>query len=184
MTSTGNTGGRASTGRDRGQLVLVAAIALAVALVPLGLAYLQLGYHKDIDTSVDPEPARQITATLDRSVHAATAEVPGHDWDDRTTHVEAIQAHLAPTLETVTTARLADGHVYSVTYNDTRARAWQRNHCPAGPDRQFGPCGAIDGVVVQERDGRTYLLAVAVDLRITTPDGEMEVTTVVPVRST
>jgi phosphopantetheine adenylyltransferase len=50
-----------------------------------------------------------------------------------------------------------------------------------GDGRWFGPCQSIDGVVVQERVGETTVLAVAYDVRITTPRGERALTFVVPV---
>lgn len=162
----------------RGQLVLVAAIALAVALVPLGIAYLQLGYHEDTDAGTTAAPAPQITGTLDRSLHAATANTAHADWENRTRTATALRTGLEPAIETVRTARLAEGHVYAVAYNQTRAERWHRRNCPGGPDRQFGSCDAIDGVVVQERGGQTYVLGVAVDIRITTPSGETTLTTV------
>lgn len=44
--------------------------------------------------------------------------------------------------------------------------------------RQFGGCVAVDGFVVQERAGDLTLLAVAVDLAVTTPSERTRVTLV------
>jgi hypothetical protein len=78
-------------------------------------------------------------------------------------------------------SRVAEGIAYEVRVNDSAAAAWTAEHCPSGPDRQFGDCEAIDGIVVQERAGETTVLAVAVDLTVTTRDGVSAVTVVVPV---
>lgn len=169
---------------QRGQLVLIAAVALAVALAGITVAYLQLGYHEDIGASTGDEPAHQIVSTLDRSVHDVANVTTTYDWDERTAAVTTVKDRLDPTLETVRTAGLDDGHVYEVSYNGTHATQWSQQHCPEGPDRQFGPCEADGGIVIQERDGKTHVLGVGVDVQITTPDGETTVTTVIVHRAT
>ena len=55
----------------------------------------------------------------------------------------------------------------------------QAANCPGGPNRDFGPCEATDGVVVQERAGETVVLAVAFDVRVTTERGWSRSTLVV-----
>lgn len=65
--------------------------------------------------------------------------------------------------------------------NESATRAWARENCPVGPNRQFGACRASDGVVVQERAGDTTVLAVAFDVRATTGRGTYEATVLVEV---
>jgi len=65
------------------------------------------------------------------------------------------------------TSGLREGVVYGIEYNESVAQAWGAEDCPGGPNRQFGDCEAIGGVVVQDRAGRTHVLGVAVDLRVT-----------------
>ncbi|WP_267161488.1 DUF7261 family protein [Halovenus salina] len=162
--------------RDRGQLVLVAALALSLVLVSLGVAYLQLGYDSDIDRP-DQQPAQQLERVLDRAVHNASAGISAdYSWADRDSAVRAATDKLDETMKRLETSRLRDGHVYSITRNETRAIAWRSANCPSGPDRQFGSCDSEDGVVVQERHGQTHVLAVAFDFVITTPDAELSVT--------
>jgi hypothetical protein len=164
---------------DRGQLVLLAAVAFAVALAGVTVAYLQLGYHADVDTRTGHDPAQQVTRTLDRSLHNATTDVATtYRWQDRTNAAAIVRQRLDSTLETLRTAQLADGHVYDISYNGTRAETWAQDDCPDGPDRQFGSCDCDDGIVLQDRNGRTHVLGVAVDIVITTPQGETTVTTV------
>ena len=69
---------------------------------------------------------------------------------------------------------------YRVTYNASAASDWAATNCPGGPGRQFGPCEVDRGVVVQERAGRTHVLAVALDVTVTTERGTYAVTLVVP----
>lgn len=162
--------------RDRGQLVLIAAVALALALVSLSVAYLQLGYNEDAP-AVDQQPAQQLEGVLDRALHNASAGVPErYGWADRDDAVRTVGERLNQTIERLETSRLHDGHAYAITRNDTDTTGWVSSNCPGGPDRQFGDCDSSDGVVVQERDGRTHVLAVAFDIVITTPDREVAVT--------
>lgn len=164
---------------ERGQLVLLAAIAVTVALVPLAFAYLQLGYHEDVGTATERDPARQLTQTLDRSLHNATSDIPrSYRWHNRTSAATTVRERLSPTLRTLSTSRLAEGHVYQISYNTTRATQWGQTNCPRGPDRQFGACDWANGIVLQERSGQTHVLGIAVDIEITTPRGETTITTV------
>lgn len=164
--------------REGGQLVLVAAVALAAALVPLAVAYLQLGYQATVDA--DRSPIQDIRGTLDRALVDAAGDVPDqYPWSDRTAAVTAVRDRLRPTLATLNTSRLAAGRAVAVTYNATRGQAWVDSHCPAGPDRQFGSCRVDRGVVVQDRAGRTHVLAVAVDVAVAGPNAEQRAVIVV-----
>lgn len=162
--------------RERGQLVLVAAAVIAVALVPMLVAYFQLGYAGDVAASEEyTGPTRNGERVIERAVDNASQGVPGeYGWGERRAAVDAVRARLAPALDSLRTARLRRGTVYSVAYNDSLARRWARERCPGGPNRQFGPCSARDGVVVQRRAGRVHVVAVALDLTVTTEDRRVE----------
>jgi len=165
-------------GDERGQLVLLAAVALAAALVPLAVAYLQLGYQATVDA--DRSPIRDVRGTLDRALEDAADGVPDrHSWSDRTAAVTAVRDRLRSTLATLNESRLDAGRAVAITYNTTRGQAWADDHCPGGPDRQFGSCRVDRGVVVQDRSGRTHVLAVAVDVAVAGPDAERRAVTVV-----
>lgn len=160
--------------RQRGQLVLIAAIVLALALVPLVLAYMQLGYHDDIHASSTIAPDREAERTLQHGLHDAVADIPRtYDWSDRTAAATTVRDRLEPTIEAVNRSGLDSGIAMRVSYNDTHAESWADANCPVGPDRQFGPCETDGGLVVQERQGDTHVLGVAVDLRISTPDADL-----------
>jgi hypothetical protein len=167
--------------RQRAQLVLAAAAVVAVALAPVVVAYLQLGYHADVTASEEYDaPDRNAERILDRAVHDATADVPGeYAWDDRELAVAAVWSRLEPRLDALRSSRVESGTVYQVEYNQSAAESWRRANCPSGPNRQFGSCEARQGVVVQERAGETHVLAVAFDVRVTTEDAEMHLTMVV-----
>ncbi len=169
------------TREDRGQLVLVAAAVLALALVPIAFAYLQLGYHADVRASVEyDDPQRNAERLLERSVYEASADVQGeYDWWQRENVVRDVRDGLQPGLETLRSARVESGTAYEVSYNRTAAERWAGDNCPSGPSREFGPCEAIDGVVVQERADETDVLAVVVDVRVTTERGWSQSTVVV-----
>ena len=165
----------------RGQLVLLAAVALALALVPMALAHLQLGYHEDVrSVSVDNSPLTDTERTLHRALDdAATGVQSRHDWTDRTTAIETVRTRLRSTLESLNTSRVTAGLVTLVSYNHTRAADWAASNCPRGKDRQFGSCAADRGVVVQERLGETHVLAAAFDVRITADRSDWQTVTVV-----
>jgi len=164
---------------SRGQLVLVVAVVVAIALVPVVLAYLQLGYHPDVRAGADhADPERDAERALSRAVHESALAANG-SWSRRATTVEAFRSRLAPRLETIRRSGIERGTAHAISYNGSAAKEWATRSCPSGPDRQFGPCEARDGVVVQERAGETHVLAAAFDLAVTTDRGRTEWTVVV-----
>lgn len=167
----------------RGQVVLLAAVLLVVALVPMILAYLQLGYAGDTETTIEGDPAAETERVLDRAVHAAVSETSTEAWNNRDEMIAEIRAELDPTLGVLEQSRLDDGIAIEISYNQSRAQGWRDGHCPQGQHRQFGGCEAADGVVVQDRVDETHVLAVAFDVRVTTNDGETSLTTVVAFRT-
>jgi len=147
-------------------MVLLAAVAIAVALVPLLLAYLQLGYHPDVG-GPRVDHAGDVERTLSRSLVAATADVPQeYDWARRRAAVTEVRDRLSETVTALNRSGLARATAIQVAYNQTLAADWIVDHCPDGPDRRFGPCEAVDGVAVQERGGETHVLGAAFDVRI------------------
>jgi hypothetical protein len=180
----GQIGGRVrGASSDRGQFVLLAGVVVAVALVAMLTAYLQLGYHADVTASGSDRAVTDSTAFLDRATHTAARPLRGkHDWGHREAAVTAVRDRLRPRLATLERARVTQGVVVRAAFALSAADTWADDHCPggsAGSERAFGPCVADRGVVVQERDGRTLVLAVGYDLNLTTRDGTAELTTVI-----
>lgn len=169
--------------RRRAQVVLVAAAVVALALVPVLLAYLQLGYHDDVRASGDyTAPTRDAQRALERAVHDASEAVDGeYGWgrEQRRRATADVRERLGPRLEALRKSRVERGTVYEVSYNDTASGAYASEQCPRGEGRRFGACQADGGVVLQRRAGETHLLAVAFDLAVTTERGRTEVTLVV-----
>ena len=167
--------------RERAQLVLVAAAVVAVALAPVVVAYLQLGYHDDVRASGDyTAPAENAQRVLDRAVHESATGIPAaYEWSEREEAVVKVRERLGPRLSELEAARVEEGTAYQVAYNESAATAWASANCPGGPNRQFGGCEAVGGVVVQDRVGETHVLAVAFDLRVTTERGWIRETMVV-----
>ncbi len=152
----------------RAQLVLVAGAVIAVGLAPIALAYVQLGATPDAGVGTADRTGEDVTRALDRAVFEAASGVPGnHSWSDREAAVAVVENRLDPRLETLRTSGLREGVVQGTEYNESAAQAWAAGDCPGGPNRQFGDCEAIGGVVVQDRGGRTHVLGVAVDLQVT-----------------
>ena len=154
---------------ERGQLVVLAAAALAVALVPVLTALMQLGYHPDVDPRApDARPVEGVDRTLHRALARLGDRVPAtFSWAQRGRARAAVRAELGPLRDRLNRSRLAWGTAIAVTLNRSRARGVAGSDCPGGPARQFGRCVAIDGVVLQERSDRTHLVAAAVEVRVT-----------------
>lgn len=167
--------------RQRAQLVLAAAALVAVALAPVVVAYLQLGYHADVRATADyDDPTTDALRVVDRAVATASAGVPGeYAWPRRGAAVTAVRERLGPQFDRFRTGSVESGTVHVVAYNGTAASQWMGEDCPGGPDRRFGRCVVDRGVVVQNRTGRTHVLGVGLDVTTTTPRGETTVTVVV-----
>ena len=164
---------------QRGQIVLLAAIALAVVLVPLVLAYLQLGYHADTEPTIGTAPETAVERELDRAVHdAASSIASASEWNRRDDAIRTVQNRLDTPIQRLERSQLEDGIAYRISYNQSRASRWARTNCDSGPNRQFGRCEASHGVVVQNRGGQTHVLAVAFDITVSSSDGDRRLTTV------
>ncbi|QKY20863.1 hypothetical protein B4589_010920 [Halolamina sp. CBA1230] len=167
-------------GDDRGQTVLVAAAMLALALIPLGFAYLQLGYHEDVAASTSPEtPGSETIRLLERAVYDAGGEATGHPWQGRAGAVQQVNASLAPRERDIEAAQVTGGTVVRTERNESTAGAWAAENCPNSAGRLFGDCEALGGMIVQERAGETHLLAVAYDIRVVDDRGETALTVVI-----
>jgi len=160
-------------------MVLLAAVAIGVALVPMLLAYLQLGYHPDV-AGPGPDHTRSTERTLERSLVNASEGVPAsHAWSDRSAGVTAVHERMNATLRSLNRSALGRGTALQVSFNDSLATRWANASCPGGRGREFGACEADRGVVVQERVGRTHVVAAGFDVRVVTRDGETRARTVV-----
>lgn len=171
--------------RDRGQLVLLAAAAIAVALVPLALAYVGLGYHPDVGgpdrTDIDLDDTVRM---LDRATHDAAAPLAGtYDWGERERAVATLDDRLGGDTDRIEQSQLSSGVAYRIERNTTAATRWADRHCPSGPDRSFGSCEVIDGVVVQMRAGETAIVAVAFDIHATGERQRADATAVIRINS-
>lgn len=163
---------------DRGQVVLLAAAALAIALVPMVLAYLQLGYGADTEAiSTDPAPERQAERVLSQAFADASGGIPAnYTWSDRDTAAETVRNRIEDATEELAVSDLGHETVYLVEPNGTRATAIAAGSCPGGPNREFGPCEANGGLVLQRRAGETHVLAAAFDVSIVQESTERELT--------
>ena len=165
---------------ERGQLVLVAAAVIAVGLAPILFAYLQLGYHPDVD---DPEPevtGEKGVAFLDRSVHEGAAGTAGeYAWRSDDERAAAVRDEIREDIRTLRRTRIHEGVAYDVSFNQTVAEEWVVENCRHGAGKRFGECEVDEGIVLQERADEAVLLAVGFDIEATGPDAETELTVVI-----
>lgn len=170
---------------NRGQLVLVAAAVLALAIVPLGFAYLQLGSHADVRAqSAQPATGAETVRLLERAVHDAAGDAAGQPWAGRAGAAAQANHSLDSHVDDIAAAQVDRGVAADISQNATAAAAWATANCPSGRGRAFGACESRGGLVLQERAGETHLLAVAFDVTVVSERGETELTVVVrPVTS-
>lgn len=168
---------------ERGQLVVAAGAILAVALIPVVLAYLQLSYAPAAAVAgPDDDPAREALATMDDAAVAAAAEVAGdYPWTAREAAAREANRSLWVTAKQLEGSQVEAGVARTVGFNASAAADWASESCPSGPNRRFGDCEAVGGLVLQERAGEATLVAVAVDVRATDDRGWTEVTAVLEV---
>lgn len=171
-------GGR--TTADRGQLVLLAAALVAVALVPMAFAYLQLGSHPDVAAS-DPgdRPAEEAVRAVERAAANASGSVAGaYAWENRAAAAATFERAFDADAVQIERTRLRESVAVGIEANATAAATWADTACPVGGNRRFGSCEAVDGLVVQERSGTTAVVALAVDVTVTEPRGTTRLTVV------
>lgn len=154
-------------GGRRSQLVLVAAGVIAIGLLPVVLAYTQLGYtgmaaSEPTATAATDDALRAVERSAFAASEEAQAAAP---WSARATVVDDVTARFDPRVRAIETGSVRRAVAHEVERNTSVATAWASTNCSDGPNRDFGPCEAIDGVVVQERQGTTHVLAIVVDLR-------------------
>jgi hypothetical protein len=158
----------------RAQLVVTAAAVVALALLPVLATSLQLGYAADVDARAG-DPLSATERALDRAATDAAADVPGRfGWNRSDDAAALVRGRLSGTLAALNGSRVATA--VELEYDDAAARRAARLRCPGGPNRSFGACEAIDGVVVQNRSGRTHVVAVAVRAVVSDPGARREAT--------
>jgi hypothetical protein len=174
---------RSEAADDRGQIVLVAAAVVAVALLSMTLAYAQLGYDADRTGAgtVDVASVSEVDRSLTGSLRAAAREVrrdDDHAWRDRRTVAERVAGSLDADADRLERTHAEESRSLTVELDDAAATRWAREQCPGGDGRAFGPCRAIDGVVVQERADETTIVAAVFRVRIVSPAESTTVTVV------
>lgn len=163
-------------GGSRGQLVLVMAVVVTVALVPIAAAYLQLGYSGETITGRSAT-AGVVDRSLDRAVSETGFRVAGeYTWENRTAMVDDVRHRLEPTVDALRSGHIGETAGVSITYNQTDAVTAAATACPSGPGRAFGRCEAHGGIVVQERAGDAVVISVSLDVSTTQPDSTVQMT--------
>lgn len=179
-----NERGAPGAGGDRGQVVLVAAAVVAVALLSMTLAYAQLGYDADRTGAgaVEVASVSEIDRSLTGSLRAAAQEVRHGDdpstWRDRRAVADRVGASLAADSDRLERVHAGASRSVRIDPDDAAATRWARERCPGGRGRDFGPCRAVEGVVIQERAGETAVVAAAFRVRIVSPAESTTVTLV------
>lgn len=155
---------------------------LALALIPLGFAYLQLGYHADVQAAgAEQSPGSETLRLLERAVHEASDEAVGHPWTGRVGAAAQVNRTLKEDVDTIEAARVERGIAAEIRQNASEATVWAASNCPGGSGQNFGDCETRGGLVLQDRAGETHLVAVAFDVTVVSERGETELTVVIRV---
>jgi len=168
--------------RRRGQLVLLAAAVVVTALVPMLLAYAQLGAGGEAAGPATDERATLAHAerTLERSVADATLALANETEANRHRAVaERTTDRLGSAVAALEASGTNRGVTVDITRNATAAGQWAETACPRGPARAFDACTVTDGVVTQTRANSTALVAVAFDISVRGAEGTAASTVVV-----
>lgn len=150
--------------RPRGQIVLLAAVVVALALVPILGAYLQLGYDGDaraFDRKASTVSEERILTTVRRELRGVLPT--GHDWGERNRTASRVRTHIEARLTSLSGE--VNGTVIEVELRNASADLVAET-CPAGPNRRFGPCRGLGAVFVQERAGETHVYGLLVEIRV------------------
>lgn len=167
--------------RRRAQFVLLAAVVVVTALVPMLLAYAQLDAESGAHDAPDERTAiADAEQSLERSVGETTVALANRTDADRHDLVASLAVdRLEPTRDRLESSGTDRGLTVDVSRNVTAATGWAETACPRGPDRAFGDCVVTDGVVTQTRANATALVAVALDVRVRGPDADARATFVI-----
>lgn len=157
---------------DRGQLVLVAAAAIALALFPIVLAYLQLGYAGDVAAEpTGPAPGSELDRALERAVHSAAADVDGRGHETPEAAATTFRHSVGGDVERLETARIEEGTAARISYAPRVADEWvSAGDWRTGVATGFDEPTVHDGIVIQERAGEHVVVAVAFDVVLVEPD--------------
>jgi hypothetical protein len=154
-------------GATGGQLVLLAAGLVAVALVAMLLAYAQV----DAPVGATGEPRAAVTSTEVTGGLVSIARNASRGVGDRASGPAVARTVRQRVDRDVTQMRaswLDRGAVVDLEWNRTAARRWARRDCPGGRHLTFGDCRPRDGLVTQRRAGEWYVVALALDVRLET----------------
>jgi hypothetical protein len=168
---------------DRGQVVLVAAAVVAVALLSMTVAYAQLGYDADrrgAGARVAPvsEIDQGLTGSLRTAAREARHRTDDRSWRDHRAVARRVTESLRSDIDRLERAHAAERRSLSIELQDTAATQWARSRCPDARGRDFGPCRTIGGIVLQKRAGETVVVAAAFRIRIVSPAESTTLTTV------
>jgi hypothetical protein len=151
-------------------VVLVAAAVVAVALVAMLVAAVQLGYQPTPADASDASDLGDVERPLEKAVRRGATDAAGRfAWAQRDAAAAVALGHLRPAIEAVEGGGVAADVTYRVEQNDDAAAALASEVCPRGEDRVYGECDAVGAFVLQERAGEAHLLGVVVDVRVVGP---------------
>lgn len=156
--------------------MIAAGAVVAIALIAVLGAALQLGYQPapELERVDPPAETRRVIETILTQVEPAVRE---YKWGDHEAAVQEVQPALTDGLRALQIDRA--GIVRTVEPDAEAALERLGVLCPRTGNRSFGPCTVIDGIVLQERQETTHLVAVVLEVTVRTDTGATALTVVV-----
>lgn len=162
---------------NRGQMILAAGALIVIALIATLLAILQLGYQPagpSTDHSTPPDETRRV---IEEALIEAEPVARDYAWINRSVAAGEVRVIVSERLNTLNQSD--SPAVRRVEFAPEVAADDLSDTCPRGPGRHFGPCAAIDGIVLQDRGDTTHLVGVVLRITVTHETGNATMTILV-----
>lgn len=162
---------------NRGQMILAAGSLIVIALIAILLAILQLGYEPAASTADEYTPPEETRRVIEEALLEAEPSARAYAWTNRSVAAEEVRGIITDRL--IDLERTEATSVRRVEFAPDVAAEGLADICPKGPGNRFGPCAAIDGIVLQERGEVTHLVGVVLRITIEHRDGTATMTIIV-----
>lgn len=158
-------------------MILAAGALIVIALIATLLAILQLGYQPSEPTAERYTPPGETRRVIEETLVEAEPTARDYAWTNRSAAAEEVRGIVMDRLHAL--ERTDATAVRHVEFAPDVAADVLSHICPRGPGKRFGPCAAIDGIVLQDRGDTTHLVGVVLRITVRHTDGSATITIVV-----
>lgn len=156
--------------RSRGQLVLLTSGVVAVALVLIFMAYIQLGYAGDQQVN-QKQPGSDALEAVEMAAHQAKVNVT-HSNQENTT--EQFIKDFDQKVDTIEQSKQDSSVIYRITRNNTAATTAVEKY----NTQKSADLSTSNGVITREAK-QDQIIGIGVDIHVTTPTSTSKTTTII-----